>query len=245
MQTVNLDPKVAEAIAGQLAQQLAVQPGLKVTTPEEISSLLGLDRQKQLLGCTAETCTAELAGALGVDVVILSSVSFAGSSYLLNVKAIGAKDASQLAVISQRVASIDALLDAMNLAARQIALELHQALRPNDAVAVVATPVVGERSTKAWIPGVVGGALMLGGGVLYGLSRLEEARVRAGDPADVDATIAAGKTEQGVGVALFVTGAAAVAGAALWALVFAGSPVQATVGLTPHSAGVVVVGRFP
>ena len=246
MQVTNIDPKVAEPIGRQLAQQLAIQPGLRVTTPEEISTLLGLDRQKLLLGC-AETCTAELAGALGVDVVILSSVSLVGSSYLLNIKAIGASDGRQLSVISQRVTSVDALLDAMSLAAQQVATDLRRALRPGEAAGPVAevAEVAAPPSHKAWIAGVVGGALALGGGVLYGLSMREEARIRAGDPADVDAAIATGKTEQAVGVALFSTGATAIAAAVIWGLVFEGKSVQAGVVVTPQSVSVGVSGRLP
>ena len=246
MQVTNVDARVAEPIGRQLAQELAIQPGLRVTTPEEISTLLGLDRQKVLLGC-AETCTAELAGALGVDAVILSSVSLVGSSYLLNIKAIGAADGRQLSVISQRVPSVDALLDAMSLAAKQVATDLRKALRPSEAAAPVAAvaEVTQPTSPKAWIPGVVGGALALGGGVLYGLSKLQEARIRAGDPADVDAAIATGKTEQAAGAAVFSAGATAIAAAVIWGLVFEGKSVQAGVSVTPQAVSVGVTGRFP
>src|SRR5262249_33049754 len=84
MQTQNIDAQTAEALSRQLAQQLALQRGVIVTTAEEMSSLLGLERQRSLLGCAQESCSAELAGALGVDALVLSSVSRVGNSYLLN-----------------------------------------------------------------------------------------------------------------------------------------------------------------
>ncbi|MDQ3266258.1 MAG: hypothetical protein M3Y59_21860 [Myxococcota bacterium] len=59
-----VDPRIAAFFSEHLAQQLAHR-GLGVTTAAEISTLLGLERQKQLLGCA--DCQVELGNALGVQ----------------------------------------------------------------------------------------------------------------------------------------------------------------------------------
>ena len=50
---------------------------LSVVTPAEVMTLLGRERQRQLLGCgeAAESCLAELAGALGIDGVLLGEIA--------------------------------------------------------------------------------------------------------------------------------------------------------------------------
>lgn len=51
--------------------------GLKVMTGRDIGAVLGLERQKQLLGCMDDStsCSAELAGALGVGALVVGTVA--------------------------------------------------------------------------------------------------------------------------------------------------------------------------
>src|SRR5438045_2465034 len=80
---VNVDARVGEFFADHFANQLGLQPGIQVTTKGEIASLLGFERQRQLLGCSTDqaSCLAELAGALGVDGLISGSIARFGSGY--------------------------------------------------------------------------------------------------------------------------------------------------------------------
>ena len=50
-----------------------------VTSSKDVQAIVGLDRQKQLLGCGTQSCSAELAGALSVDAPLFGSVAKAGS----------------------------------------------------------------------------------------------------------------------------------------------------------------------
>src|SRR4051794_22788356 len=77
----------AQLWADHLAQQLSLQ-GLQVTTHSEVQTLLGFERQKQLLGCDEKSpaCLAELAGGLGVEGLVLTSIAGAGKGFLVNVR---------------------------------------------------------------------------------------------------------------------------------------------------------------
>src|SRR2546430_2430818 len=69
------------------AQELGNE-GLSVITEREISTLLGLERQRQLLGCSENSvsCAAELAGALGVDATVVGDIGKFENVYRVNVK---------------------------------------------------------------------------------------------------------------------------------------------------------------
>src|SRR4051812_13752442 len=69
-QSVDVDANKTRFFSDYFAQQLQqARPEIRVTTETEIGQLIGLERQKALLGCNeaSSNCMAELAGALGVD----------------------------------------------------------------------------------------------------------------------------------------------------------------------------------
>src|SRR5262245_17099819 len=97
---LGLSRELASFYSAHLAQH-----ELKVVTNTEMAQLLGLERQKQLLGCAsdASSCMAELANALGVDGIITGSIGKLDEVFQINVKVVGAGNARQLAVFSAKV----------------------------------------------------------------------------------------------------------------------------------------------
>src|SRR5205823_914650 len=90
VQAVVLDTRGVEGVDTLVTEELArtLPPdAYKVTTAAQLSAVLGLERQRQLLGCTEESgsCVAELANALGADVVVQSTVARVGEGLRCNV----------------------------------------------------------------------------------------------------------------------------------------------------------------
>ena len=108
---VGVDEKTGAVYLDYFSQQLGSHPGLSVVTSGELSSLMGLERQKELLGCATSECSAELAGALGVDALVTGSIARAAGGYVINLKIIRARDGSALGIYSTRVATEAALFD--------------------------------------------------------------------------------------------------------------------------------------
>ena len=257
---VNAEEKTCDFFNDYFAQQLATDAGARVTTKTEISALLGFERQKQLLGCSEEasSCLAEIAGALGVDGVLVGSVATFGPELALTVKVVGAKDGEPLASWSTR-AKKDAVLDALGTGARALARQLRAktgarapvaALRPA-APTLVDAPVQQPSSlrARAWIPAAAGAALAVGGGVFYGLARSQRSQLRETDvartAAELDALVRGGQRNQTLGFALLGAGAAGLAlGAGFY--VFGGHETPA-VALVPGDGGgaVVMSGALP
>lgn len=86
-----------------------------------------------------------------------------------------------------------------------------QPIRPA-AVAPLTAAAVAPLRGKAWVPAVAGGALLVGGGIFYGLAKGAEGQLRRGDPSvDPDALVVRGQLQQTIGFAMGGVGLAALA----------------------------------
>jgi TolB-like protein len=126
----NVSPAELEFFTEHFAQQLTLQ-GLQVTTARQISSLLGLERQREIMGCkdAATSCMAELAAALGVEGVVTGSVGKFETSYRVNVSIVAASDGHTLAAYSARATTSEEVLEKLTTGAKQMAGEVLRALR--------------------------------------------------------------------------------------------------------------------
>src|SRR5688572_28544270 len=124
---VNIQPQVGEFYSDHFAQQLNLA-GVRVVSAKEISAVIGLERQKQLLGCADDSsnCLVELADALGVDGIVQGSVGYFSGRYVINLKVVGANDASTLAAVTEQAANDAGVIDALTRAANAISNQLYK-----------------------------------------------------------------------------------------------------------------------
>lgn len=93
-------PDLASVVTSQLASGVSSR-GFRVITPAEVEVLLGAERQRQLMGCTENACSAELAGALGSDFIVNGSLANVGTSAVVELTLINTKTSA----VEQRFAS--------------------------------------------------------------------------------------------------------------------------------------------
>ena len=229
-----------DAFTDHLVQQLGAQ-GLKVVSSSDISSVLGLDRQKTLLGCVESSCTAELAGALGVDAIVTGSVARVAPTVLVNVRVISAKNGQVLAAFSESATGAETVPKTLERAAIHIA----------EAVIAETTPRSRSRlSPGVWAAGGVALAAGIGGGICLGLasSANTELRTTVGAPSTYDAqgTADRGRTFAIAGYALVgVAAAAALTSGALALFGRSSDAVAIAPVITPTGGAVVFGGTFP
>jgi hypothetical protein len=60
-----VDKEQLESVTERLATTLEARGVYEVISSKDVQTLLGLERQKQLLGCGETACYAELTGAMG------------------------------------------------------------------------------------------------------------------------------------------------------------------------------------
>lgn len=217
--------------AEHLATRL-LERGVKVSTQRDIATVLGLEREKQLLGCAdGSNCLVELAGALGVDAVLTGEVAKLESGFLLVVKVLGASDAAVRFARSAQVANEGELFSTLDAWAGQIAGEA-----PARSVAPLVPIAVGAAGVA------VGAGFLVSAGLAWRGLGLREGAALSLD--DATAARAWGQQAQTVGVVLVGVGAAAVVAGVLWRVAGAPKERPATVWLVPNGQGVSLVGVF-
>src|SRR5512138_806372 len=110
-----VSPPEAAAMTQSLVSEVRRRSGAEVITEREITSVLSLEQQKRMMGCSTDACMAELGGALGVGRLVTGEVAKLGESLLVSLRVL---DAAKVRVVSQsdrrlKKGSYDDLLDAL------------------------------------------------------------------------------------------------------------------------------------
>ncbi len=176
--SVGVEPAMVELCSDHLAQQLVLH-GIAVTTRSELGALIGLERQRELLGCSSNggSCLAELSGALGVDGLITGSVAKLADGWLVNVKIVSTQDGSALAAASLRAKRDAEIVDWLTSIAPEMAERLKS--RKSGAPAAEVGASGGVRG-KSWIPFVAGGVFALAGAGALANAFVIDGQIRGG-----------------------------------------------------------------
>lgn len=234
--SVNISPAMSAVYAETLADAVRKQ-GVKVFSTSDIQTLLGIERQKALLGCSSDgstSCMVELANALGCNATLMVNLarledgSFRGLARLL-MSSGEVKSSVKLDAPNDR-----ALLDALERAGTQLADPL---LPPVQYV----KPAI---SKWWWLPVAVG---VVSAGVGVGLmvgARLDYDRVLLA-PTRGDAELIArrGSGMQFNGALLIGLGGAAALTGLIFALLPA-TPVRPSVSLGPSGGSLGLGGTW-
>lgn len=108
-----------EILLAELSRYLPEGVGLVGST--DIAAVLGLEQQKQLLGCTDSACIAEIGNAMGASHLYTMSIGKVGDQYIVSYKFLNTRDAS---VLSRKVLYLKATGNELTNGVRQAANEL-------------------------------------------------------------------------------------------------------------------------
>lgn len=232
--TVNISPELAAFYSGEVARVLRGE-GFEVITARDIATLLGLERQKQLLGCgeTTGSCMAELGAALGCEAIITANLARLDNTFQGSLRVLSARDGKTLADERVEATGERALVGALE----EAAVKLGRQLRP--------PPPVSARS-RAWIPLVAGVALGAGAGVSLVVAQSNYDQIPLSQEREANQLASDGKVLQVSGWAMAGVGTAAVVGAGLMFLLGAqASPVTPQVSVTSAGGSLGISGVFP
>ncbi|MFZ5438378.1 MAG: hypothetical protein ACOZQL_00150 [Myxococcota bacterium] len=238
LNAVNISPSEVALHSEVLAQAL-MRRGLKVTTSRDIQTLLGVERQRQLAGCSEQSCVAELADALGAKGLVVGDVGKVDDGWSVTVRIIESDTGKTLAAFSgQAKANVAGVLER---AAAQLAVQAGQALHFD----VTPEPKGGVSRWWALAPA----AVAVGGGVMGAVFTTQEqsslATLRAAQYRE-DALVARddGARQQTLAWVGFGVAAAGVVGAVTLLLVGDDAPTPVVM-WDPHGASFGVAGVLP
>lgn len=144
--------QVSDELAGYAEDRLATElahHGFSVTTRSELQALLGLERQKQLLGCSVDTsCVAEISAALGVEFILVGRLTRLGKRFEVDLRLVRQKDASVAARDARGIDDEARLGDLLAESARGLGAQVN--------VSEPSKPF----AWRLWVPVVTGGALV-------------------------------------------------------------------------------------
>lgn len=222
---VGVEQSVADAMLDRFATQLGAEGDLSVVSARDISQVLGMERQKQLLGCneTSSSCTAELAAALGVDVLLSSTFAKIGKSISITLRALNAKNGEVIAQQTHRAGDSDALQDWLDGAKTPLANGILRSLGRM----VLEAPAIStsSRSTGPWVLAIAGLAAGVGAVTMSALSANDAATLKSSTTlrlADIDSLERGGVIKRWVGVGLYVAAGACLTTALI--LFISGAP---------------------
>lgn len=241
---INVAPESAAFFMDRFSNRLRAK-GLSVTSATEIETVLGLERQKSLMGCAETNCQAEIAAALGVDGIVRARIARFGARFELSLTLIDPANAAVLASVTSSAPDESKVLDALDEAADELSGKFKQAKRGTQVVVPTVTtqPPTGSSRWVALIPLAVGLGAGVAGGALLSDSFVKRDLI-ATDP-DPDAVANAARVDRALGITLIGVGVAGLATAAI--LFFtAKEPTVTPVALLTHDgAWVGLEGRLP
>jgi TolB-like protein len=213
---------LASTLTEQILTELSATNRLEVMGRSDMAAILGLERQKQLLGCSddSSTCLAEIGGALGAPYLVSGMVAQVGTKIRLDLKLIQTNESKVLARQGQVVGSPEEALTATTAMLKELvkAIPGVPATLPRDAPVVVRTePRVKEENTFGTLtPKImigVGAAFVIAGALAIVLQSFEVATLETGiNTTHINDALAAKTRIQGIR-------GAGVAGIALGVLV--------------------------
>lgn len=247
---VNVSKEEAALYAEVVAQKLMERP-VRVLTGRDLESMLGLERQRQLLGCAdGSTCIVEVVAALGVDAVLVGDLGRVPEGYVVNAKLLSTTKGTPLALFSGRVKRAENLRALLNVAVWELTRQLGTALGRPELMPTDAKPELNEGLDPRWWA-VLPAAVAVGGGVASGVF-FSQSRAQAqllGQATSLQAAQSArdaGKSAQTAMVASAVAGGVGIAVAAALLIGLSGPPgVAPTVMVSPTGASLGVAGVWP
>jgi TolB-like protein len=111
----------ADVIADVIAEEIGRMGDVRVISKSEIHSVLNLEKQKRLAGCTSDECFAKISSVLGMGWMVIGNISRLGTSFILNLKLIDVRNTIVAGRVTLRVkGDEDDLLDELPEATRKL-----------------------------------------------------------------------------------------------------------------------------
>ncbi len=242
---VNLAPGEAQ-LQGEVISQKFLAHGVQVMSSRDLATVLGVERQKQLLGCSDnDQCVVEITAALGADGVLLADLGKLDGQYTLNLKVLSSTNGKTLALHSARAADQRELDVVMENAVRSITNSLADSLKRPD---LKTSTTGGTTNLRAWsiAPAVLGVASVGAGVVLQIIAGQKFAELSRGP---LEPTSAAKLRDDGraleTGANVALVGGAVLVGTAVTLFLLGSEKVAPVVSVSPLGASFGIVGVLP
>ena len=105
----DVDAATVSAVGDAITSLIAARGLFEVTSSQDVKTLLGVERQRQLLGCTESSCMAELTGALGARFVLSGTLGLLGDTWQLTLTTLDSARAQPIGRTTRLAPNLKAL----------------------------------------------------------------------------------------------------------------------------------------
>lgn len=233
-------PDIGAAFSEAIGQEIARRGFFDTIAAAEIRALLGVERQKTLLGCNeGDSCQAEIAGSLGAKFALSGTIAKLGDSYQLTLQMLDTQKAQPIARATRIANSLEAL----------------RASLPWAVAEATGTPLPAQPSKLLPYSLMAGGALAVATGAVIGISATTQANIAQQEllegetaPGPIHSLSYYEQQDRSLRVQKTVSLVAMVAGAAMLGtgiVLYRGDSTSTTVALVPQASGAALAGVFP
>lgn len=106
-----VEPQTRKTIAQLLSVELQSISGFDVITRDDVQKMMELEAEKQAAGCDDSSCLAELAGAMGAELVIFGDVGKLGSVMILTFNLFDSAAAKSTNRVNMKVKGLEEIPD--------------------------------------------------------------------------------------------------------------------------------------
>ncbi len=241
-----------------LTAELDALGRFRVVAGSDVRTMLGFEKDKDLVGCDDASCLAEIGGALGVDRIVAGQIGKVGATYVVNIKLINIRKAETEMRIYETVRGEEDALIAM--IKRSVGkLFATATTQPDTKTAATAAPQpsasvtvetetgpplqIGVASWGLW----AAGAGSVAAGIVFGLGAKKD-EACANDSNCNGGQLSAASSKRKAVFANIGYGVGALALGVGTALLFMGNDAEPTTSLAPvidgNQVGIVLGGRF-
>lgn len=111
LQGRGVSPSTADVLTQMVVAEIRLRNTHVVISAQDVSSVLSVEQQRQLLDCDGTGCASDLAGALDVDELVTGSVTLVGRMFVLSLNRVRMRDAVTLAAVTaQQTGDSEAVL---------------------------------------------------------------------------------------------------------------------------------------
>lgn len=118
------EPGLANAATAQVAQGLRDLRVFKVLDPETMVGFIGVEAMKQSLGCSDQSCLAELAGSVGAAYLVTGSIAKSGEEYTISLRLVDQRSAAAVDGVTRTEKALVNVGPAIRTAAQQVVQKL-------------------------------------------------------------------------------------------------------------------------
>jgi hypothetical protein len=102
-----IEPRTALIVTEALVAELRKLQRTSVVSMDEVKAMLDHEAQKQLVGCSDESCLAEIADSLGVDGLVIGTVAHIAGENIIGIKRLDQRQGAVVGSATRRLQAAD------------------------------------------------------------------------------------------------------------------------------------------